>query len=278
MRRCTGLARTFALAALLSIALGGDARAVSPRVPPPVGEAAAVDVLPVDTPAWQLAWGRLDAEHPNAIAYTSHSGTLTVQKLGGEKLWSSELGAFAYAAALCDLDGDGRAEVIAGTAAGEVRAHDARGALRWSARPGGQPLALACGRFAAAGSRARQLAVGTTNGEGVLYDAKGAEQKRLPFPFAWRKPPAIRALDAADTDGDGIDELAVANFERAYGVVDARTGRARWQRQTREPHPWIYAIRFVDFAGDGRPEVVVGGRNRIVAADADGVRFEAAAG
>jgi hypothetical protein len=273
-----------ALLAMLALALllaplpgraqkGRAERAVTeaPSVPPPKGPAAAVEALPAQTPAWQVAWA-VDAARGDTVAYTSHSGALTLQRLGGERLWSAELGGFAYATRICDLDGDGAGEVAVGAVTGELRLYDAKGALRWSRRPGGLPLSLVCGRLVKRG--ALHLAVGTTEGAVVILDAAGSEVRRLPFGLRWRRPPAVRALDAADANGDGLDELLVANYERVFGVVDPRAGTVLWQRETRDPRPWIYSASFVDLDGDGKPEVAIGGADHVLVADAAGERFE----
>lgn len=182
-----------------------------------------------------------------------------------------------------DLDGDGGREVIVAdrTAAGAARLavyrHDGR--LQWThvfdETPGGTPTwnlpALTFwwpGRFR--DPRQTDLFVNTRRGPmhsdvGHLIDGRSGRRHwmktkaALPGQFSWGylgNPPA-----AADTDGDGLDEL-VSLYPVCFWIAEGRSGELTAGRElaSRSALPaWAaYGEPIVhDFNGDGSPEVLL---------------------
>ncbi len=246
-------------------------KATRAETPAQIGPPASVEPIATQHSAWQLLWQDFDRDGRDEIAYTSHSGRLTVQQLDGTVLWSRDLGAFTYALASCDLDRDGKLEILA-TAAGEglqVFGHD--GAPRFRHASDEELEALACGRFGPQG--AWRVAVAGGAREISLLDATGRLAGRIPYPLASAPAAQARVLAAGDVDGDSDDELLVAHLMQHIALVEPPSGGTRWRVQaTKRASRWLYAAGLWDLDRDGAPEIVVGSRSQLSVFDRDGKR------
>jgi hypothetical protein len=118
----------------------------------------------------------------------------------GRILWETATDGFAFDLAAGDLDGDGRDELVVGSADGTVRVFGADGKPRWK-----QDL----------GAPVYQVAVARLDGRTPVVLAGGVSRKLAAFAadgtprHGVELKDAVRVLRAGDFDGDGADEVAV---------------------------------------------------------------------
>jgi len=129
----------------------------------------------------------------------------------------------------------------------------------WSAEVAGDPLSVQAVR-AAAGMR---LAVGTTGGQVGAWDAAGKPAGEM------TTGGPVHALEAADLDGDGAEELLVGSDDENLYALRADLTEI-WRRQIpflRDEQPWMWwtldsakvrAIHADDINADGVPELLLG--------------------
>ena len=144
--------------------------------------------------------------------------------------------------------------------------------VAWSVEIAGRPLSLAA-RRAAGGLR---LAVGTTEGLVCEWDNTGQPTAQ----FEAGGP--VHALEPADLDGDGGQELLVGSDDEHVYALDENL-RETWKHKVpflRDEQPWMWwtlnsskvrRIHAADISGDGRPEILLGvGNMRLHCLDASG--------
>jgi len=127
--------------------------------------------------------------------------------------------------AVADVDGDGALEVVAGTqefSSTSVFVLDAAtGAVEWQTGDLGPDRRWALLRVANLGGGTPKMVVGdslsTTEGHLAVIDAATRSVNVV-------VTPALSALDVADLDGDGIDELVAGTQDGRLVVIDPATG------------------------------------------------------
>ncbi|MBN1673162.1 MAG: VCBS repeat-containing protein [Kiritimatiellae bacterium] len=170
-----------------------------------------------------------------------------------------KLGAALDALRVCDLDGDGRPEWLAGESDG-LALYDASGTRRW---------------LAPAGARVRAMDVGDLNGDGRLEIAFGSDDRKvrvvasdgqLMWDYACKEsapgrhaPPLVDAVRIADLDHDGKQEVvAIGNWVHVLN----HDGRLRWEQYMKFGRGRISGdatcVDVADIDGDGKKEVLVG--------------------
>jgi outer membrane protein assembly factor BamB len=158
-----------------------------------------------------------------------------------------------------DVNHDGRKEIVIGTFDHQVRVLSAAGMILWSVDVGGLAYAMA---VAEPNKDERQeIAVVVQNQTGsvaVLEYKKG---------ILWKFTDDLPFLSVAvgDLGGDGGKEIAVGAFLGRLYVLDARTGRVKFQKEL-SPEASVCALAFGDV--DSRPgdELIVGTSRRGVCA------------
>jgi len=164
-------------------------------------------------------------------------------------------------------------EGAAATAAGDDRrAELPRLKPRWTAELDERPLCVQARR---AGDQVL-FAVGMADGSVAQHDLTADPARE----FQTGGP--VHALEAADLDGDGVEELLVGSDDEHVYALDAEMGEL-WKHEVdflAEQQPWswwtlgsskVRAIHAADITGDGRPELLVGAGNmRLQCYDAAG--------
>lgn len=173
-----------------------------------------------------------------------------------------------------DIDGDGAAELLACSKAGEIQAFRASGEPIWSfaSKQRAGFLALACGDVDGDGKD--EVMAGGLGGRAALLSSDGKLLwEQTPPPYRGISPDVMTIL-AADLDGDGKDEMVCGCKNWQY-VAYRADGTLMWANI-------IYAHSATvscadDFDGDGLPEIVAGNEYyRINLIDNDGKRIYSA--
>ncbi|WP_248929477.1 FG-GAP repeat domain-containing protein [Paenibacillus hamazuiensis] len=198
---------------------------------------------------------------------------------------------YRAAPAMADADGDGRPDLIAGSADGRVMVYRNAGvqpdAYRGQSLPPGlaapdafeppQPLRLAGGAALTAAGGFAAVAAGDLSGDGradlALGDGTGAVTALLGGADGFAAPAALTAGGAplrvagpaapaiADVDGDGVPDLAVGGGDGRVTWFRGIKGRPLAFDEGRElarVGAAFAAPSLRDMNGDGRPDLVVG--------------------
>lgn len=137
---------------------------------------------------------------PGLLAGATYDDRVCAFSADGKPVWEAVAGGFVFDLAGGDLDGDGRPEVIAACANGEVEVFGAGGGSLWKQDLGAPVYQVAIARLD--GKTPVVLASGVSR-EVVAFSAKG---ERL---ASAKINGAGRMMRTADFDGDGGDEVAV---------------------------------------------------------------------
>lgn len=207
----------------------------------------------------------LDGPRGKTVAIGSADALLQVvdASTGGERgRWMA--GGYSETVTASDLDGDGRDETIKGDAAGQVIVMDADGEERWSRKvPDGNNMTVF------------QVATGDVDGDGIEEVAAVAEVRDrdqagrvILYSSAgdelWTRPLLGYGQDVVfeDLDGDGDDDLIVAEGGRALGDpcaiggYDGRTGERSWWKDLSTCI--VIHTDVADVDDDGQPEIGFG--------------------
>jgi outer membrane protein assembly factor BamB len=230
--------------------------------------AAKVETVPTQASAWQLAWTDLDRDGRDEIVYASYRGLLTCQEVqSGRVKWSFDLGGLPFAIRTRDINGDGFQEVIVASSSLSVVALNANGKLLWR-HTGTAPLySVAAGRLL--DPRQVHVAVGGEDLKATLLDKDGRVVKQITYLDAGSYRSSARAMDAGDTNGDGLDELLVVNANNRFTLLDPRSGKVVWNQQGSN---WgrMFEGKLLDLDGSGRCKAYAASRKSVFAVDGTG--------
>lgn len=236
------------------------------------------------------AIGDLDGDGRPDVVFSGAGGFVAVQGETGSIIWTSasnaNMGAIAYCggAAIHDLDGDGKAEVIQGNyilngqsgtlrgkgayGQGTIGSYYSMGVAADIDQDGDLEVVVGNALYDADGNtiwyngqRDGFVAVGnfdsdpygeivvTENGNVRLQDDDGTVLWSGNFTSSRIGPPTI-----ADFDGDGQPEIGVAGFN-SYVVIEGN-GTLLWKAATQDVSSGVTGSAVFDFEGDGAAEAV----------------------
>ena len=150
----------------------------------------------------------------------------------------------------CDVDGDGREEIIAGSTNGRAYLIGSDGAVRWTFEAGGQVHAVSTATFEP-GKRA--IVCGSANGQVRALAPDGRELWAFDIPY-YKRTPVVRTIFPADLDGDGRQEVVAGAENWHYYAFDG-SGRELWRYESVHGST---AGAAADVDRDGKTEVIAG--------------------
>lgn len=163
---------------------------------------------------------------------------------------------------LCDLQGDGRKEIVVGGIDGMIYAYRSNGTLLWSYNAGTAVFSSpACGDLNGDGRMAVVVGLGDKGNPGVgdggviaLEGATGALRWR--FSTMQDLVKVVYSSPAlGDLDGDGKLEVVFGSWDRRIYALDS-AGKMLWQYHALDSVWSSPAI--ADLDNDGHPEVIIG--------------------
>jgi AAA+ ATPase superfamily predicted ATPase len=235
-------------------------------------------------PAWnqhtegeigQVQGGDLDGDGQAEVVLLTASWDLFVFRGDGTLAWHSDAMALSHAHAspvpgqllVRDLDGNGRAEIVAVTVGTPIAVFvfQGDGSQAWSYLLGTSSVATRLAASDVDGDGDLEIAVTTPVHEPVyLLDSEG----RLLAEY--RTSGTSGSLELADLDGDGRDEVLVATETglQVFGTSDHVDRRQLWRSPSLGP---VAALALGDTDGDGQGEVLAGSQDgRVYSLTADG--------
>ena len=280
-------------ATIVGVTSGGEAGDTAAAEPPAELTAEMASWVPVgagggglaDPPAIHIApalprWRRSASEAIGPIALFEEGGdqrVLIADATGGlecvaasdgQQAWRVTLSSPAFVLQARDIDGDGFAEILVGTAASEVIVLDgSTGRQRWR-----RPLK----NLYDTPAPATTLCVADLEGDGELSVLVGTagwfvnvfQPDGTPKWANWFRYHVITALAAADVDGDGRAEVIVGNTYSTPLTVHEFDGAFRWstleqvgaEGNATTPRRGIGLthLRLADLDGNGRQEILYG--------------------
>lgn len=153
--------------------------------------------------------------------------------------------------ATADLNGDGAAEIIAGSTNGKVYAIDAQGKLLWNFVTNGPVHAVAADDLDGDGKV--EVIAGSDDTCVYVLDSSGKERWRFDVPYYKRKG-IVRVVFTTDLEGDGKKEVIAGADSWRYYALDCN-GKEKWHVESVHGSTAGCAA---DLDGDGKSEVVCG--------------------
>lgn len=226
-----------------------------------------------------LAAGRLTPKGPEVIVVAAqdsagHLYCLANEPEGLRQLWKYAGASPFLSVALGDIDGDGRAEVAAGSYAGRLCVLDGAGKLKWEAKTDeeGSVGAVAVGDLTGDGQA--EVVAGTSDSGIYAFSGAGKRLWHLPTKLpgvAMRKAEMlwVRSLSIRDLDGDGRAEVVAGSRPHAMVTVVSGEGQPLWRKNFPDiMGRWSTAlVQPLDLTGDGKPELACLFHGIVVKAD-----------
>ncbi|MBI1853005.1 MAG: VCBS repeat-containing protein [Planctomycetes bacterium] len=176
----------------------------------------------------------------------------------GSKLFEVPFAGGAYGVQPCDLDGDGKKELVMHTGGAGIVAYSLDGTRCFEKNPRAMPSL--CGIGDLDGDRKDEVVIEASS-EIVAYEGDGSVRVRS------KSPSVPQSLLVADLDGDGRCEIAHGTVSGDV-VVTSGDGSPRFQTNV---HDYVSCLAAADLDGDGKAELIAGTIvGRLFAFDAEG--------
>jgi outer membrane protein assembly factor BamB/3-methyladenine DNA glycosylase AlkC len=164
--------------------------------------------------------------------------------------WSYQTENWVRSVYACDVDGDGKNEVVVGSEDKCVYLLDWGGNLKWKYQ---------------ARDRIFQIYAADIDNDGWVEIIAGSEDKNIYvldcnglLKARYEMPDFVRSIYACDVDGDNATEMIIGCFDNHVYVLDSQ-GREKWRYRTNDKVRTVYAE---DIDGDGCVEVMAGSGDR----------------
>lgn len=151
------------------------------------------------------------------------------------------------ALASADLDGDGKADAIVGTAGGDIVALSASGKKLWQTKVDGAVTALAAGKG--------QVVYGTDSATLGVLAADGSKVADVKPPMYRGVPSRVRNITLADLNGDGSQEIVIGCDSWQYMAYSPAL-KLVWKTVYYAHGATVGHV--ADLDGDGKPEIIAG--------------------
>jgi len=201
---------------------------------------------------------------PPLIYAADNAGNLTCLDGKGKVAWQARLHAPSNwaAAAVCDLEGDGRAEVVQTDEGGTVWAFDATtGKVRWEAAVEGE-ISASCSVGDLAGDERLEVVAGTAAGYLAAVDAGGKVLWSRKLGSGMNTAPVIY------TASDGQGRVVAAADDGQVFCLDGQ-GNVLWQQPAGSPMDASISVGDINL--DGRADIfLVTSEGAILRLDEDG--------
>ncbi len=184
---------------------------------------------------------------PSLIYVADTGGVLTCLDGNGKEVWHAQLkaGSSWSASVVCDLDGDGNAEVIQTDEAGTVWAFAATtGKPFWQTKIKGIPVSPAVGDLDGDGKP--EIVVAT--GEGIVTALNGKGQVLWERNIGGSSPSWATAAPVIFAGADGRGRVAAASSAGQFFCLDSK-GEILWQRTTRGAAASTISVGDLDLDG-----------------------------
>ena len=185
------------------------------------------------------------------IFFANTGGELVCLDGKGQKVWQTQLPPRVEwsAPVVCDLEGDGKPEVIQTDGKGKVHAFDAlKGSEIWSATVQGVPVSPAVGDLDGDGNS--EILVATGEGMATVLDSQG--KKLWTRPIGGTSPTWATCAPIMFAASDG-SVRCVAGSNASQIICFAADGSTLWSRETEGP--LASGLSAGDMDGDGRADV-----------------------
>lgn len=198
----------------------------------------------------------VDPAHPDTIIFGSEDRCVyALDYKTGDLLWKYQTNGWVRAVFSCDIDGDGKAEILAGSVDKSVYVIDQQGKLLAQYRMKYPVHTLFCAQIEKDGPV--EILVGTDGKDltALLYHKEGLPSGKH-FQRKWYKrfPNRLLSLYVTDIDNDGHGEIFASSEDKHIYIIDGR-GNIIWQHN----HKFlIFSLYAYDIDNDGVPELLMG--------------------
>jgi outer membrane protein assembly factor BamB len=188
---------------------------------------------------------------PALLYAADYAGKMHCLDGKGNVVWEAALNGFTNwsASVVCELNGDGKPEVIQTDAQGTVWAFDAAtGSVRWKAQVEGQPVSPAVADLD--GDGLPEIVIAT--GSGLLFALKNDGSAIWRRALGSTSPSWQTSAPVVFSAADRSQRIAVGSSGGALFCLNA-SGEVLWQRAVKGPV--ASSISIADFDGDGLADI-----------------------
>src|SRR5690348_13334188 len=198
----------------------------------------------------------VDPGHPDTIIFGSEDRCIYVlDYTTGDLRWKQQTNGWVRAVFSCDIDGDGKAEIVAGSDDKHIYVYDQQGNLLARQKMHYPVYTIFCAQLEKDGPM--EILVGTAGKDltALLYHKEGLPSGKH-FQRKWHKRFHNRLLSlyVIDIDNDEHGEIFASSEDKHIYILDGR-GNTIWQHN----HKFlIFSLYAYDIDNDGVPELLMG--------------------